>query len=238
MEAERKRIESKLISDAEVIMRTFENQLFEKQQVDQELKMAIAKMHEQSEQLNEFVDVTRAQIGDIMERIRVESSQRTSADDELNTRLSALQKDHNSLQDMADGQKIVLKGVSEQVDRCQVRISDLELATERLDSVKCENSEFTESMRRLDEAMASFETRVSATRNLCLKLDSYLYKYLPVRTQSVIGDTLRACLTGVERRRHELYDNDKIALLYRLILEDDGDAESSAIEREIIHLNE
>lgn len=93
-------------------------------------------------------------------------------------------------------------------------------------------------MRRLDEQMAVFDTRVSETQNLCLKLDMYLYKYLPVRTQSVVGDTLRACLTGVERRRHELYDNDKIALLYQLILQDDGESGASLIEREIIHLNE
>lgn len=42
LEAERKTIESKLISDAEVIMRTFDNQQFEKQQVDQELKLAVS----------------------------------------------------------------------------------------------------------------------------------------------------------------------------------------------------
>lgn len=86
-------------------------------------------MHEQSDQLTEFVDVTRAQIGDIMERIRVESSQRTAADDELNTRLSALQKDHNVVQDLADAHGVALKGIREQVENCQVRIADLELAT-------------------------------------------------------------------------------------------------------------
>lgn len=61
--------------------------------MDRELKLAVNKMHEQSDQLTEFVDVTRAQVGEIMERIRVESSQRTAADDELNQRLSALRKD-------------------------------------------------------------------------------------------------------------------------------------------------
>lgn len=70
--------------------------------------------------------------------------------------------------------------------------------------------------------MYDLDKKVNSTNNLCLKLDNYLFKYLPVRTQITIGDTLRACLTGVERRRHELYDNDKIQLLYQLILEDDG----------------
>jgi len=39
----------------------------------------------------------------------------------------------------------------------------------------------------------------------------------------MVGDTLNACLIGEERRRFELYESDKIALLYRLILEDEGD---------------
>ena len=66
------------------------------------------------------------------------------------------------------------------------------------------------------------DQKVNETRNLCLKLDSYLLKYLPVRLQITIGDTLRSCLTGPERRRHELYDTDKIQLLYEVILNDDG----------------
>lgn len=34
----------------------------------------------------------------------------------------------------------------------------------------------------------------------------------------MIAETLEATLTGVERRNHELYNNDKTSLLYRLIL--------------------
>lgn len=37
----------------------------------------------------------------------------------------------------------------------------------------------------------------------------------------MIADTLNACLVDVERRNHELYNNDKTSLLYRLILGDD-----------------
>jgi hypothetical protein len=39
--------------------------------------------------------------------------------------------------------------------------------------------------------------------------------------QQMIAETLNACLTGVERRNHELYNNDKTSLLYRLILGDE-----------------
>ena len=54
--------------------------------------------------------------------------------------------------------------------------------------------------------------------------------------QNMIGQTLYACLTGEERRHHELFDQDKISLLYRIILEDNG--KESSIERLIIQLNE
>ena len=77
---------------------------------------------------------------------------------------------------------------------------------------------------------------MSETKNHCVALDNYLDKYQPVRVQSMIGDTLKACLTGDERRSHELYENDKISLLYRVVLEDTG--EQSNIQRLIIQLNE
>lgn len=42
----------------------------------------------------------------------------------------------------------------------------------------------------------------------------------------MIGETLEATLTGVERRNHELYNNDKNSLLYRLILGDEQEGTS------------
>jgi hypothetical protein len=48
----------------------------------------------------------------------------------------------------------------------------------------------------------------------------------------MIGDTLYACLHGEPRREHELYDVDKLHLLYQFILADDG--KSSSIEKLII----
>jgi|TARA_B110000285_G_scaffold223307_1_gene278621 hypothetical protein len=59
------------------------------------------------------------------------------------------------------------------------------------------------------------EGKVLRNENHCTALDNYLDKYQPVRMQGMIGDTLYACLYGGERRKHELYDQDKISLLYR-----------------------
>jgi hypothetical protein len=54
----------------------------------------------------------------------------------------------------------------------------------------------------------------------------------------MIGDTLRAALTGTMRRSHELYDHEKIALLYKIILTTDESETSGEdqtnIERLII----
>jgi len=52
----------------------------------------------------------------------------------------------------------------------------------------------------------------------------------------MIDETLLACLTGEERRSHELYAQDKISLLYRIVLEDTG--AGLDIQKLIISLNE
>ena len=47
-------------------------------------------------------------------------------------------------------------------------------------------------------------------------------KYNPIHVQSQINDTLMSILGGRERRRLELYDNDKNSLLYSNLLDDNG----------------
>ena len=88
--------------------------------------------------------------------------------------------------------------------------------------------------------MATIEQNDARTRNLCMKLDQYQYKYAPVRVQAMIGDTLRASLKGEAKRNHDLYDHDKLYLLYRMILTDEGagDDAQTDIERAIIQLND
>ena len=77
---------------------------------------------------------------------------------------------------------------------------------------------------------------MQSTENHCVALDNFMNKYQPVRVQTMIGETLDACLTGEERRSHELYANDKISLLYRIVLEDTG--MGGDIQKLIIRLNE
>ena len=63
---------------------------------------------------------------------------------------------------------------------------------------------------------------MAKTADHCVSLDYYLDKYMPVKIQCMISDTLFSCLTGNERRLLELYDADKLSLLYKIILSNDG----------------
>ena len=64
-------------------------------------------------------------------------------------------------------------------------------------------------------------------------MDNYLEKYLPIRTQALIDETLRAILGGKERRRLELYDAEKNAILYKSLIADDGSGKITSMMRDL-----
>lgn len=101
------------------------------------------------------------------------------------------------------------------LDKLEAHGAELEVARVNLEALKCPLSDFNKHRDRVAERMTQLENQVARTHNLCLKLDQYQAKYAPVRVQAMVGDTLRACLTGTQRRNHDLYDHDKISLLYR-----------------------
>ena len=112
------------------------------------------------------------------------------------------------------------------------QIIELDKARAELVNVKCNQLDFKEFVDRVENIMTDFDQRISTTKNHCVAIDNYLDKYQPVRMQAMIGDTLNACLMDETRRRHEIYDQDKISLLYQVILEDDGQGEN--VQRMII----
>ena len=69
--------------------------------------------------------------------------------------------------------------------------------------------------------------------NHSITLDNYAEKYLPIRTQGLINETLRSVLSGKERRRLELYDNEKNGLLYQQLLCDDGTGNVAGLMRKL-----
>jgi hypothetical protein len=98
----------------------------------------------------------------------------------------------------------------------------LDDARVKLELGKNDNDVFLAFQEHVEEELRSQFYMAAETRDNCTRLAHYQEKYQPVRVQAMIGDTLYACLTGTARRSHELYDSEKLYLLYRDILNDDG----------------
>ena len=58
-------------------------------------------------------------------------------------------------------------------------------------------------------------------------------QYNPIRVQGFINDTLRSVLDGKERRRLELYDSEKAAILYKNLVADDGTGRMTELMRDL-----
>ena len=93
-------------------------------------------------------------------------------------------------------------------------ILKLEKETVRLEADKTDKVLFYKTKKKLDLKDLEQDIKLFKNTNHCITLDNYLEKYLPIRTQSLINETLRSILGGKERRRLELYDNEKNSLLY------------------------
>jgi hypothetical protein len=82
----------------------------------------------------------------------------------------------------------------------------------------------------MEEKANRLEKYVDKTSDNCKAIDLYLDKYVPVKIQNMVCETMEASLTLGPRRNHELYNADKMSLLYRLILSND-DAEEGDIRK-------
>jgi len=142
----------------------------------------------------------------------------------------------SDLKTRSQDQKGELDRLLSRMESAEKKIHKLDQARVDLETSKCEKEDFHINLKRIDETLHKLEENVQSTENHCVALDNFMNKYQPVRVQTMIGETLDACLTGEERRNHELYENDKISLLYRIVLEDSG--AGGDIQKLIIRLNE
>ena len=81
--------------------------------------------------------------------------------------------------------------------------------------------------------MAKINKNIEINGRDFLRIESYLDRYINIRIQNIVATTLRASLTGEARRNHELYDQDKMHLLFKSLIEEDykpGDLESMIFE--------
>lgn len=101
-------------------------------------------------------------------------------------------------------------------------IQSLHAMTTHLNTVKTDRVEFIKAKKKLDLKNLQQDVKLFKCSNHCLTLDNYQDKYAPIRIQGMINETLRSILGGKERRRLELYDNEKNSILYQALLIDDG----------------
>ena len=112
-------------------------------------------------------------------------------------------------------------------------IMDLEKEAIRLEADKTDKTLFFKTKKKLDLKDLEQDIKLFKNTNHCITLDNYLEKYLPIRTQGLINETLRSVLGGKERRRLELYDNEKNSLLYQQLLCDDGGGNIAGLMRDL-----
>ncbi|CDW87818.1 UNKNOWN [Stylonychia lemnae] len=86
------------------------------------------------------------------------------------------------------------------------------------------------------DKLESHTTRLFEAENNNHTLHNYVDKYQQIRFQNQLTDTLMGVLSQKERRRLENYDSDKMPLLYKIALEDNG--QITNIQKMIIQLNE
>lgn len=101
-------------------------------------------------------------------------------------------------------------------------IVKLHAETSRLERVKTELALFIKTKKKFELKDIEHDVKLFKCINHVVTHDNFYDKYLPIRTQSQVSETLRAVLSGKERRRLELYDNEKTGLLYQALLCDDG----------------
>ena len=93
-------------------------------------------------------------------------------------------------------------------------IVNLQTETIRIDRVKTELTHFLQTKKKFELKHIELDVRLFKCTNHVITHDNFYDKYLPIRSQALINETLRAILSGKERRRLELYDNEKNSLLY------------------------
>ena len=139
--------------------------------------------------------------------------------------------DHNNRLKVDDSR---IKGLTTRIERAEESILDLKMDVTMLESGKTDVITFRKKVKQLEMKDLEQDIKLFKCTNHCVTLDNYLEKYLPIRTQSQLNDTLRSVLSGKERRRLELYDNEKNSLLYRNLLTDDGSGEIAELMR-VLH---
>ena len=219
-------MEEKVLQDHAKILRTFDEHEFKFENTEKYIKTMIKASEDGLTEMQDLkIEIVKQNTSfmDNLERINKNLIGDTA---ELRQKQNELTGFFTNLSVKVNDHKATLTELFKRMDKAEKEIEDLDVARVELQNVKCNYNEYKEHADRVDSILTDFDQRISLTNNHCVAIDNYLDKYQPVRMQAMIGDTLHACLLDEQRRKHELYDQDKIALLYKMILDDTGEGAS------------
>ena len=117
----------------------------------------------------------------------------TEMSDQLNFEQKRLREDQtklgfrqDSLDVEIDRQKGRIAEIFSRQERSEIVIVKHGKELERLDTVKCELSDFTREVARIDEHMRQEDIEMKRIDDHCIALDQYLDKYQPVRMEDAV----------------------------------------------------
>ena len=126
-----------------------------------------------------------------------------------------------------------IKELMNRTENAEEEILDVKNDITMLETGKTDVITFKKTIKKIEIKDLEQDIKLFKCLNHCLTLDNYLEKYQPIRMQSLINETLRSVLSGKERRRLELYDNEKNGLLYQRLLHDDGSGRIAEMMRDL-----
>ena len=185
--------------------------------------------------MNALKDAIIVQNKSFMQNLETINSNLIKDQEDLRARNTDLSNQINKLKVRSENQEGNLKELYSRTQKAEDKLDEVNKYAIALGQDKTDDTVFKQNIQRIDDIINTLDTKVSSTNNHTIALDNYLDKYQPVRMQQMIAETLEATLTGVERRNHELYNNDKTSLFYRLILSDEE--EGSSIQKLVVEMN-
>ena len=115
--------------------------------------------------------------------------------------------------------------IRELLNRMNTSESMIETNTKNIaifNETKLDKNIFYDEKKEVHTLLRERKGDMERIENHCTTIENYIDKYLPIRTQFIVSDTLESIIGIKERHRMEKYNTEKFALMYRNILEDTG----------------
>lgn len=96
------------------------------------------------------------------------------------------------------------------LDYYEKKITQLLQDVATLKNSKCDKSIFDREIKYIEDGYDMMDKGLENVANNSNRIESYVENYMNIRIQNIVAETLRASLTGNQRRNHEKYDQAKM----------------------------